>query len=311
MVIMWNTTGFGLNPAPMSTPWAVASNTSETVFSSGNEDSSGKMGGVGEQHIDQETEVVQGTVSGTKEEEVPEEQQVEPVLEKSSEERREVRGSTVEQNGPSVGEAVSKILEVFLREQVKPLMAGDGVKKDVIVVANGVSELTKQFAAMRTEFHGLSSTVREHMATEVADLQCRLSKSEGEANALRLRVSELEHDGAEASKKLATRKERIQDLIGQVQQLKSKVDDLESQQVQSVSSETSAGPDKGEGRPSDEVRRERRRRHVEKNSDRGERKDKDRERKRSEEDERRARGERRHRHQHQRRPSRPGGFFGF
>ncbi|RSL38733.1 hypothetical protein CEP54_016390 [Fusarium duplospermum] len=153
---MWNTTGFGINPAPVSTPWAVASNASETVFSSGNDNSSGKMVGVGEQHTDQESEVVQSTLSGTKEEEVSEEQQVEPVLEESIEESEEVRGSTDAQDGPSVGEAVSKILEVFLREQVKPLMAGDEVKKDVTQVVSGVRELKRQVSAMGTEFQTFS-----------------------------------------------------------------------------------------------------------------------------------------------------------
>lgn len=305
---MWNTTGFGMNPSSMSTNWGVALSSSETVVSGGNDIGGSQTVGVGEQHGDEEPEVIQSTESVTNEKEVPEEQQVVSNPVKESDERNgvqkcEVRESTGGQDGPSVGEAVSSVLEVFLREQVKPLMADVRDKKDVTQVVSGVRELKKQVTAMGTEFQAFSGIVREHMATEVADLQCRLSKSESEAVALRSRVSDLEDNLAEVSEKSATRKERIQVLIGQVQQLQIKVDDLESQQVQSVSSESSRGPDKGEGRSSNDVRPERRRRHAEKKSEGGERRE--RERKRSDED------DRRDRRRHQRRPSRSSTFFGF
>ncbi|KAF4333975.1 hypothetical protein FBEOM_12202 [Fusarium beomiforme] len=228
---------------------------------------------VGEQHkveepkaMESETSVDTNKVSAPTGEAIPVDRVRKDESDRDHDKNEEVEST--DDPGPNVGEAVREVLDVFLREQVQPLLVEVSKKQaaveasfeTVTSLANEVSKLGHQVSILGAGLRTLSSDVREHKATEVDTLTQALAKSEKDKESLRAQLDGTKSKLAEASHKSAERKTQIETMYAQVQQLQAKVDDLESQQVQSVSSMSSAEVERT-NRPSEEEARERRRRH--------------------------------------------------
>ncbi|KAF5699324.1 hypothetical protein FGLOB1_11432, partial [Fusarium globosum] len=173
----------------------------------------------------------------------------------------------------NVSETVREVLDTFLRQQIQPLLVGISEKqaaveaslKTVTSLANEVSKLEQQVTVLGAGLRSLSSDVREHKATEVADLTRALAKSEKDKKSLGAQLDTTKSELVGTRDEIASWRAERDDLLVQLEELQTKVDDLESQQVQSIGS-SSSGAEAEKVSPTPETRQEderRRRRQKE------------------------------------------------
>ncbi|KAF5981759.1 hypothetical protein FCOIX_4087, partial [Fusarium coicis] len=239
--------------------------------------STDQRSGVGEQHkveepeaIEAETNVYTNKVSEPTGEAIPVDRVRKDESDRDHDKREEVE--TTEQVA-NVSEAVREVLDTFLRQQIQPLLVGISEKqaaveaslKTVTSLANEVSKLEQQVTVLGAGLRSLSSDVREHKATDVANLTRALAKSEKDKKSLGAQLDTTKSELVGTRDEIASWRAERDNLLVQLEELQTKVDDLESQQVQSIGS-SSSGAEAEKVSPTPESRSEderRRRRQKE------------------------------------------------
>ncbi|KAF4493766.1 hypothetical protein FAGAP_10109 [Fusarium agapanthi] len=228
--------------------------------------------GVGEQHKIVEPEATETTVDTNKVSALIEAETLPDEVRQDESDESHVPVDEVEttEQATNVSETVREVLDTFLRQQIQPSLVEISEKqavveasfKTVTSLTNGVSKLEQQVSVLGAGLRSLSSDVREHKATEVANLTRALAKSEKDKKSLGAQLDTTKSELVGTRNELASRRAEIDDLLVQLEELQTKVDDLESQQVQSIGSSSSAEAEKvsptPETRQEDERRRRRR-----------------------------------------------------
>ncbi|KAL7766774.1 hypothetical protein ACKLNR_004693 [Fusarium oxysporum f. sp. zingiberi] len=171
----------------------------------------------------------------------------------------------------NVSETVREVLDTFLRQQIQPSLveisekqaAVEASLKTVTSLANEVSKLEQQVSVLGAGLRSLSSDVREHKATEVANLTRALAKSEKDKKSLGAQLDTTKSELVGTRDEIASWRAERDDLLVQLEELQTKVDDLESQQVQSIGSSSSGEAEKVSPTPETRQEDERRRRRRE------------------------------------------------